>query len=76
MSYLVQKHGTYWFQIHDPKQLVPRYGKYIRQCLQTSQRSIAQPIALQLAAQWLARFSCEKADIEGAFEQSISSIPF
>lgn len=53
MSCLVYKHGTFWFQIHVPNALVPRYGKFIRQNLQTSERSAVQPIALQLAGQWL-----------------------
>ena len=49
MAYLVQKHGTYWFQIHVAKQLVAQYGQFIRLNLQTTERSLAQPLALQLA---------------------------
>lgn len=57
MSYLCQRNGTFWFQIHVPKQLVNHYGQFVRQNLQTTERSVAQPLALQLAGHWLARFS-------------------
>lgn len=63
MSYLCIRSGTFWFQIRVPNPLVPRYGKFVRQSLQTNNRSIAQPLALQLAGQWLARFSSEKIDL-------------
>lgn len=62
MKYLTRRNGTLWFQLRVPQALVPRYGTIIRQCLQTAELSVAQPIALQLAGQWLARFSAEKLD--------------
>lgn len=62
MKYLTRRDGTLWFQIRVPNALVWRYGKMIRQCLRTSDLAIAQPIALQLAGHWLARFSTEKFD--------------
>ncbi|HEY9199653.1 MAG TPA: DUF6538 domain-containing protein [Gammaproteobacteria bacterium] len=62
MNYLTRREGTLWFQIRVPASLVPRYGTMIRQCLRTADLSIAQPIALQLAGQWLARFASEKHD--------------
>lgn len=62
MRYLSRRDGTLWFQIRVPNALVWRYGSMIRQCLRTSDLAIAQPIALQLAGNWLARFSAEKFD--------------
>lgn len=62
MKYLTRRNGTLWFQLRVPQVLVPRYGTIIRQCLHTAELSIAQPIALQLAGQWLALFSAEKFD--------------
>ena len=62
MKYLTRRDGTLWFQIRVPNVLVWRYGSMIRQCLRTSDLAIAQPIALQLAGNWLARFSAEKFD--------------
>lgn len=75
MAYLIQKNGTYWFQIRVPNTLVPRYGAFIRYCLQTKELSVAQPIALQLAGQWLARFSVEKHDPAIGFEQTTPFAP-
>jgi len=31
MPYLINRNGTFWFQIRVPKSLVPRYGTHIRQ---------------------------------------------
>lgn len=64
MKYLTRRKGTLWFQLRVPQVLVPHYGTIIRQCLQTAELSVAQPIALQLAGQWLSRFSAEKLDAE------------
>ena len=69
MSYLVQRHGAFWFQIRVPNPLAPRYGKFIRLNLQTTERAVAQPIALQLAGQWLARFTVEKLEVDNAVAQ-------
>lgn len=75
MPYLVQKHGSFWFQIHIPKALAARYGAFIRQNLQTTERSIAQPLALQLAGQWLARFASEKNAANNGFEHPLPGGP-
>lgn len=60
MSYLVHHHGTLWFQIRVPKPLTARHGRLVRQNLQTTNHSIAQALAFQLAGQWLTRFATEK----------------
>ncbi|GMQ87083.1 MAG: hypothetical protein BMS9Abin08_0281 [Gammaproteobacteria bacterium] len=53
MPYPVNHHGTFWFQICVPKTLVPRYGTHVRQNLSLTDRSLAQPLAYQLASHWL-----------------------
>lgn len=75
MKYLTRRDGTLWFQIRVPNVLVWRYGSMIRQCLRTSDLAIAQPIALQLAGQWLARFSTEKFDTATGIEGTVPSTP-
>ncbi len=66
MAYLVQHHGTLWFQIRVPRPLAARYGRLVRQNLQTTDRAVAQMLAFQLAGQWLARFTTDKlASSEG-----------
>ncbi len=63
MSYLTFHHGAYWFQIRVPKPLSARYGKLIRQNLQTSDLSVAKPMALQLGAHWLQQFALARQGI-------------
>lgn len=41
MAYLVQHHGTLWFQIRVPRPLTARYGQLVRQNLQTTDRAVA-----------------------------------
>jgi len=62
MPFLISHHGTYWFQIRVPNCLNNRYGRFIRQNLQTSERALAQQLAYQLASTWLSRFSIERQD--------------
>lgn len=71
MSYLVYHHGTFWFQIRVPKSLVPRYGTHIRQNLGLTERALVQPLAYQLASQWLSRFAFEKTGVD-----SLDAVPF
>lgn len=64
MPYLINRNGTFWFQIRVPKVLVPRYGTHIRQNLSLTERSIAQAMAYQLASHWLTRFACDRETIK------------
>lgn len=61
-AYLVLHHGAFWFQIRVPRALVARYGTLIRQNLQTTDIRTAQPLAYQLAAQWLTRFTLDRTE--------------
>lgn len=56
MSYLIFHHGAFWFQLRVPAALRPQFGPVIRVNLQTREATAARPIALRLAADWLARF--------------------
>jgi Domain of unknown function (DUF6538) len=60
MSYLVQHPNTWCLQIRVPAVLSGRYGRLIRQDLQTPDRALAQQLAYQLAVAWLGRFSSER----------------
>ncbi|HEY9199773.1 MAG TPA: site-specific integrase [Gammaproteobacteria bacterium] len=60
MAYLVQHHGTFWFQIRVPRPLSAHYGQLVRQNLQTNNHAIAQAMAFQLAGHWLTRFATER----------------
>jgi len=64
MPYLVNHHGTFWFQIRVPKTLVSRYGNHIRQNLSLTDRSLAQPLAYQLASHWLTQFACDRMTVK------------
>ena len=65
MRYIVRHHsGTLWFQIRVPVALTPRFGPIIRQCLGTGDLSEARSLALQLAGDWLSRFSAARQGIE------------
>jgi hypothetical protein len=65
MRYIVRHHsGTLWFQIRVPVALTPRFGPIIRQCLGTCDLSEARSLALQLAGDWLSRFSAARQGIE------------
>ncbi len=61
MAYLVLHHEIFWFQIRVPAPLVDRYGRLIRQNLQTNNRAQAQQLAHQLAGHWLTRFYAERS---------------
>lgn len=61
MNYTICHHGTYWFQIRVPEELVPCYGRLIRQNLRTREPTEAKPLALKLASEWLQRFAAEKS---------------
>ncbi|MCC5857597.1 MAG: hypothetical protein JJT90_05545 [Ectothiorhodospiraceae bacterium] len=61
-AYLILHHGAYWFWIRVPKSLVPLYGTLIRQNLQTTDIRTAQPLAYQLAANWLTRFMLDRTE--------------
>jgi len=71
MPYLINRNGTFWFQIRVPKVLAPRYGTHIRQNLSLTERSIAQAMAYRLASHWLTRFACDKETIK---DQGSSSV--
>lgn len=73
MPYLVFHRGAYWFQIRVPQALTARYGRLIRQNLQTADPSVAKPLALQLGGQWLQRFTLER---QGIVEPEQISAPF
>jgi len=60
MAYLVSHNGRLWFQIRVPTALIGRYGRLIRTNLQTKDRAVAQPSALQMAGQWLTQFASER----------------
>lgn len=60
MSYLIFRNGAFWFQIRVPKNLQHRYGRLVRLNLQTNDRKVAKPLALQLGSQWLQRFTMER----------------
>lgn len=60
MSYLIFRNGAFWFQIRVPKNLQHRYGRLVRLSLQTNDRKVAKPLALQLGSQWLQRFAMER----------------
>jgi len=76
MHYIVRHHsGTLWFQIRVPVALTPRFGPHasvrtprfgpiIRQCLGTGDLSEARALALQLAGDWLSRFSAARQGVE------------
>ena len=59
MSYVVLHHGTFWFQMRVPTQLVDRFGKIVRLNLQTSDPGVAKALAFRLASDWLTRFQSE-----------------
>jgi hypothetical protein len=65
MRYIFRHHsGTLWFQIRVPVALTPRFGPIIRQCVGTGDLSEARSLALQLAGDWLSRFSAARQGIE------------
>lgn len=68
---------TYYFQIRVPAVLRAQYGTLVRLNLGTEEREIARPLALQLAAYWLTRFSAESVGDRLAFAppQAIASLP-
>jgi len=76
MPFLISHHGTYWFQIRVPNCLNNRYGRFIRQNLQTSERALAQQLAYQLASTWLNRFSIERQDVLIETPLAIADISF
>ena len=75
MACLVNHHGTFWFQIAVPAPLVGRYGKLIRQNLQTGDRATAQLIAYQLASHWLGRFAADKFGAQDVPQHDPSQLP-
>lgn len=60
--YLTLHHGAYYFQLRVPAALRARYpDPHVRAHLGTKEESVAAPLALQMAAHWLTRFSVEAA---------------
>ena len=60
MSCLIFHNGAFWFQIRVPKKLQIRWGRLVLLVLQTNDRKVAKPLALQLGGQWLQRFAMER----------------
>ena len=68
MRYITLHHNAYYFQLRVPAALRGRYGEIVRLNLGTNERDIARPLALQLAAYWLTRFSVETLDGTASFD--------
>lgn len=66
MPYLVFHHGRYYFQLRVPRSLTDRYGRLIRQNLQTADKAVAQQMACRLASDWIGRFSFERHGLDDA----------
>jgi len=75
MRYLTQHRQAFYFQIRVPAVLRPQYGALIRVNLQTGERDVARPLALQLAAYWLTRFSAESLGERVSFAPPASIAP-
>ena len=73
MAYLVSHSGRLWFQIRVPTALIGRYGRLIRTNLQTKDRAVAQPLALQMAGQWLTQFAGER--LAAGQPQTAATVP-
>lgn len=74
MAYTYSRDGNIWFQIRVPTRLVPRYGTFIRTNLQTRDPSVARPLALRLASEWLAKFSGPDDEQETPAERGYGSL--
>ena len=60
-SCLIFHDGAFWFQIRVPKKLQIRWGRLVLLVLQTNDRKVAKPLALQqLGSQWLQRFAMQR----------------
>lgn len=64
MRYLTFHSNSYWFQMRVPASGRERFGTLIRVNLQTADSSVARPLSLRLAAEWLTRFSLVAAGEE------------
>lgn len=57
MVYMTQQRGAYFFQMRVPRKHRAEFGELIRVQLNTFDREVARILSMNLAAQWLARFS-------------------
>ncbi|OIR00283.1 hypothetical protein GALL_177410 [mine drainage metagenome] len=57
MVYMTQQRGAFFFQMRVPRKHRAEFGELIRVQINTFDREVARILSMNLAAQWLARFS-------------------